>query len=103
MAAVLRRPDAPFVLETVLLPDLAPTQVLVRVAASGFCHTDVRPREPEVWAQVGPVVVGHEGSGVVEAVGSSVTQLRVGDHVVMSFAFCGECLVCLSGSPAYCT
>ncbi|MFD5259043.1 alcohol dehydrogenase catalytic domain-containing protein [Streptomyces bobili] len=99
---MLRAPDGPFSVEPVTLRPLSPTQVLVKIAGTGLCHTDVRPREADIWADVGPAVLGHEGSGVIEAVGTSVTEVRPGDHVVISFASCGTCRTCRLGTPAYC-
>lgn len=79
-----------------------PDEVLVRVAAAGLCHSDLsvingdRPFDP-------PIVLGHEASGVVEALGEGVTDLAVGDPVVMLFApGCGQCATCAEGRPALC-
>ena len=66
-----------------------------------MCHTDMVVRDA-VYPYPFPAVLGHEGSGIVEAVGSDVTRVRVGDHVVLSAAYCGHCLQCLSGHMAYC-
>ena len=76
-------------------------EVMVRIVAAGVCHTDLKTaatpgRSPR------PVVLGHEGAGVVEAVGPGVTDLAEGDHVVMSFTSCGHCPSCLDAEPAYC-
>jgi aryl-alcohol dehydrogenase len=100
-AAVLRAADQPYAIEEVDLRDLRPNEVLVRVVAAGMCHTDVLPRVPGFIAAP-PIIAGHEGSGVVEAVGSSVTRVAVGDHVVLSFDSCGACANCDAGQPAYC-
>lgn len=99
-AAVLRDPEGPFTLEEVKLGDLGPHEVLVRVVATGFCHTDLLPRGMSSYAL--PAILGHEGSGVVVEVGSDVEHLRPGDPVVLSFASCGACDQCRSGHPAYC-
>ncbi|MBH0024823.1 MULTISPECIES: NAD(P)-dependent alcohol dehydrogenase [unclassified Salinibacterium] len=101
-AAVLKGHDQPFVVEEVTLGELAQNEVLVRVVGAGMCHTDMLPRIPEFGAMVAPVVLGHEGSGVVEKIGSAVTRTAVGDHVLMSFDSCGWCESCLRGAPAYC-
>ncbi|MHA3979231.1 zinc-dependent alcohol dehydrogenase family protein [Halovulum sp. GXIMD14794] len=84
------------------LGDPGPGQVLVRMAAAGLCHSDLstidgnRPREM-------PIALGHEASGVIEAVGQGVTRLGPGDHVVMVFvASCGHCVPCAEGRPALC-
>jgi aryl-alcohol dehydrogenase len=99
-AAVLRGGDARFSLEPVELPPLGPGDVEVRIAGSGICPTDLLPRRgagPEL-----PVILGHEGSGVVERVGSAVRRVLPGDHVVITFDSCGTCLLCAQGHPAYC-
>ncbi len=99
-AAVLRDPQAPFSIEEVTLADLAPTEVLVRLAAVGFCHTDVVARG--MASYVLPAILGHEGAGTVEAVGSDVDRVTPGDPVILSFASCGGCEQCLAGAPSYC-
>jgi len=100
-AAVVREPKGKFNIEEVELDELRPNEVRVRVVAVGVCHTDVALRDG-VYPIPMPVVLGHEGAGVVEAVGSYVTRAGVGDHVVMSAAYCGHCLQCLTGHEAYC-
>ena len=100
-AAVVREPKGKFNIEEVELDELRPNEVRVRVVAVGVCHTDVALRDG-VYPIPMPVVLGHEGAGVVEAVGSNVTRAGVGDHVVMSAAYCGHCLQCLTGHEAYC-
>jgi len=72
-------------------------EVLVRMVAAGVCHTDL-----VAGSRPGPLVLGHEGAGVVEAVGSAVGSVQPGDHVVLSFAWCGECGNCAEGRMAYC-
>jgi aryl-alcohol dehydrogenase len=72
--------------------------VLVKIAASGICHTDLfAPRMYPL-----PAVLGHEGAGVVVRVGSAVSKVRPGDRVAMTFGSCGHCRLCGQGSPAYC-
>ncbi|MEZ5217294.1 MAG: alcohol dehydrogenase catalytic domain-containing protein [Ilumatobacteraceae bacterium] len=66
-----------------------------------MCHTDVLPRAEGSFAPP-PIITGHEGSGVVEAIGDEDTSLAVGDHVVLSFDSCGSCANCVAGVPAYC-
>jgi aryl-alcohol dehydrogenase len=75
--------------------------VLVRIVAAGMCHTDVLPRA-EVSFSPPPIITGHEGAGVVEAMGADVAGVAVGDHVVLSFDSCGSCEACLAGHPAHC-
>lgn len=98
-AAVLRSTDGPYTIEAVDLADPGPDEVLVRVVGVGMCHTDVVPRQLEGFL---PIIPGHEGSGVVEAVGADVTGVGVGDHVVISFDSCGTCPMCERGRPSYC-
>jgi aryl-alcohol dehydrogenase len=100
-AAVVRQPGGPFLQEKLKLDAPQPDEVLVRIVATGLCHSDITamhfhfPPPP-------PVVLGHEGAGVVEKVGSNVTHVVPGDHVVLSFDSCGECANCKSGHVAYC-
>ncbi|MGU3432559.1 NAD(P)-dependent alcohol dehydrogenase [Actinomycetes bacterium M1A6_2h] len=102
-AAVLRDRTSAFCMETVELAGPGRGEVRVRIAGVGFCHTDVLPRTADFMA-VPPLVVGHEGAGVVEALGDGVgNDLEVGQPVVLSFDSCGLCENCLVGSPAYCT
>jgi aryl-alcohol dehydrogenase len=100
-AAVVREPKGKFNLEDLELDELRPNEARIRVVAVGVCHTDVAMRDA-VYPIPMPVVLGHEGAGVVEAVGGNVTSVSVGDHVVMSAAYCGHCLQCLIGNMAYC-
>lgn len=81
--------------------DLRPSEVLVRIAGVGICHTDLTAIDGQL-PLPRPVVLGHEGSGFVEAVGPAVTGLNVGDVVVLSFASCGGCRTCAADRPAYC-
>ena len=98
-AAVVRQPGGPFLLEPVEVDEPRPDEVLVRIVASGICHTDVAVRDQSVALPL-PMVLGHEGSGVVEAVGSGVTHVRPGDHVVLSGDSCGHCRNCHLGRPS---
>jgi aryl-alcohol dehydrogenase len=100
-AAVLRAADAPYQIETVELADPGPGEARVRIVGAGLCHTDLLPRVPDFMATP-PIITGHEGSGVVEAVGEGVSDVAPGDHVVLSFDWCHACANCLSGHPAYC-
>jgi aryl-alcohol dehydrogenase len=100
-AAVLRDPSGPYTLEPVDVIDPAPGQVLVRITAAGHCHTDLLPRAGILPIPM-PVIAGHEGAGIVEAVGPGVSTLQPGDHVVLSFASCGTCPMCVAGHPASC-
>ncbi|RNL62861.1 NAD(P)-dependent alcohol dehydrogenase [Nocardioides marmoriginsengisoli] len=99
-AAVLRSPEAGFALEQIQLADLGPTEVLVRIAGVGFCHTDMMARSAMSWLL--PGILGHEGSGIVQEVGAGVDSVKPGDAVVLSFASCGACGQCERGRPSYC-
>ena len=100
-AAVVHESGGPFVLEELELDGPRPDEVVVKVVATGICHTDVVCRDQ--WFPVPlPVVLGHEGSGVVEAVGSDVTLVKPGDHVVMSMLSCRVCEYCRTSAPGYC-
>ncbi len=98
-AAVLHAADAPYAIEPVELNDPGPGEVLVKIAGAGMCHTDLLGRTELVGK---PVILGHEGSGIVESVGPGVSDLAVGDHVVLSFDSCGTCANCLAAHPSYC-
>lgn len=100
-AAVARAPHTDLTVEELELDDLRPGEVRVRMVASGVCHTDAIVRD-QVYPTPLPAVLGHEGAGVVEAVGSSVTTVDPGDHVVLAAAYCGKCDRCRSGQMAYC-
>ena len=100
-AAVVERKGAPFELREVELGELRDDEVLVEVAASGICHTDLICRDQ--WIPVPlPAVLGHEGAGVVGAVGTAVTAVAPGDRVAMSYDSCGACPRCTAGKAAYC-
>lgn len=100
-AAVLRAPKTPFSIESVKLDAPRADEVLVELVATGICHSDVAIVE-QILPLPPPLVLGHEGAGVVREVGRSVTGVEVGDHVVLGFASCGECGECAAGHPAYC-
>lgn len=100
-AAVVHTSGGPFVLETVEIADPGPGQVLVRIVGVGICHTDIAARDG-IFGLPYPMVLGHEGSGVVEAIGPDVTLVQPGDHVAISFNSCGDCRACAAGKPAYC-
>ncbi|MEV4320341.1 NAD(P)-dependent alcohol dehydrogenase [Actinocrispum sp. NPDC049592] len=100
-AAVLRAADGPYHLEEVDLADPGPAELLVRIVGTGLCHSDLLPRTPGFPAAP-PIITGHEGAGIVEAVGEGVTGFVPGDHVVLSFDSCHQCGRCRTGHPAYC-
>jgi len=100
-AAVVETAGAPFDLATVELAGLQADEVRVRIAASGICHTDLLVRDGSFPTPM-PVVLGHEGAGVVEEVGTAVTRVAVGDRVACTYASCGACRTCATGRPFYC-
>lgn len=103
-AAVMRAPNEPLTIETISVDDPGDREVLVRTVATGVCHSDVHIVEGTVFGGRPPLVLGHEGAGVVEAVGAGVTHVQPGDHVVTCLSgFCGQCEQCLSGHPNVCT
>ncbi|MFZ0325315.1 MAG: Zn-dependent alcohol dehydrogenase [Actinomycetes bacterium] len=101
-AAVFWDADRPIDVREVELRPPQSGEVEVAIAAAGVCHSDLHMVRGE-WRHRTPVVLGHEGSGVVTAVGDDVTSLTVGDHVVLSWVpGCGQCRFCLAGRPAQC-
>ncbi|EYT52493.1 alcohol dehydrogenase [Leucobacter sp. UCD-THU] len=100
-AAVVNAGGADFDIETIVLDEPKIGEVLIRVVASGICHTDVVARD-QGWTCPLPAVLGHEGSGVVEKVGEGVVGLAAGDHVIMTPSHCGQCDQCRSGRPFVC-
>lgn len=100
-AAVVREKASPFQITELELAEPRNDEVLVRIVASGVCHTDLIIRD-QYYPVPLPVVLGHEGSGVVEQVGKDVTKVQPSDHVVMSFFSCGNCPNCRQGKPGYC-
>ena len=100
-AAVAKSPKSPFVLETVSLSAPRPDEVLVRLVATGMCHTDLAGRDAELPVAL-PAVLGHEGAGIVEMVGANVTYVEPGDHVVLGYLTCGACPECEAGEPSAC-
>src|SRR3712207_4593368 len=102
-AAVLERFGEPLELQELELDDPKGREVLVRLVACGVCHTDMYSASGVDPSGYAPCVLGHEGAGVVEAVGDGVTSLAPGDHVVTLFSpQCGECVNCRSGKTNIC-
>jgi aryl-alcohol dehydrogenase len=100
-AAVTEAPGGNFRIETLRIDPPGKDQVLVRIVACGVCHTDMVMRDGALPVPF-PAVFGHEGAGVVEAVGPGVTGLAPGDHVLLSFDSCGACSACHDHQPGYC-
>jgi len=98
-AAVLRSPQGPFELLPVEVDDPRPDEVRVRIEACGICFTDIEAME----MLAVPSVLGHEGVGIVEAVGSDVHDLRLGERVLLSYPWCGHCGGCRDERPFHCT
>lgn len=100
-AAVTREKGGIFHLETLSLEAPRPDEVRVRITAVGICHTDLAMRD-QVFPVPQPIVLGHEGAGIVEEVGAAVPGLKAGDKVVMSYRACGRCPSCTAHAPSYC-
>lgn len=100
-AAVLYEADGPFKIEKLTIDRPGPNEVLVRIVAVGMCHTDAAVRHRDLPTPL-PAVLGHEGAGIVEAVGAGVQKVVPGDHVVLTFPSCGLCDSCLTGRPSQC-
>jgi S-(hydroxymethyl)glutathione dehydrogenase/alcohol dehydrogenase len=102
-AVVLSAPGSPTAVEDLMLRDPGPGEVHVRIAASGVCHSDLHVRDGE-WVRPGPMVLGHEGAGWVEAVGPGVETPRVGEFVALSWYYpCLRCRYCRDGRQWMCT
>ena len=101
-AAVLHEVNKPLVIEDVSVPNPGPREVLIRTRVAGLCHSDLHFMEG-LYPHPLPAVLGHESAGVVEKVGSDVTYVKPGDHVVTCLSvFCGTCSQCLTGHPNLC-
>ncbi len=101
-AAVLWEQGQPLSVEPAELDAPGPGEVLVELQAAGVCHSDLHPARGD-WPAKTPLVLGHEGAGIVREVGPAVTGLKAGDHVVLCWApACGVCAPCLEGRAALC-
>src|SRR3954465_403951 len=99
---VARAQGQPVTIETVVVPDPGPGEAVVDVQACGVCHTDLHYREGGINDDF-PFLLGHEAAGVVSAVGGGVTNVAVGDYVILNWrAVCGQCRACAKGQPQYC-
>ncbi|MFF3615345.1 S-(hydroxymethyl)mycothiol dehydrogenase [Streptomyces sp. NPDC002580] len=99
---VARSKGEPVRVETIVVPDPGPDEAVVRVQACGVCHTDLHYREGGINDDF-PFLLGHEAAGIVEAVGTGVTDVAPGDFVVLNWrAVCGRCRACRRGRPQYC-
>ena len=104
-AAVFRKVHEPLTIESVEIDKPWGREVLVRTAATGVCHSDLHVVDGQGRFPLDrPIVLGHEGAGIVEAVGDQVATVKPGDHIVACLSgFCGNCPQCLSGHPNLCT
>ena len=100
--AVAREKEQPFTIEQATIRHPRADEILVKVVATGLCHTDLIVRD-QYYPVPLPAVLGHEGAGVVEEVGPLVTGLQPGDRVALSFGYCGTCRQCRAGAPGYCS
>ncbi|QNG44174.1 NAD(P)-dependent alcohol dehydrogenase [Sphingobium yanoikuyae] len=100
-AAVVEQKDGPFIMQDIALEAPRADEVLIRMVATGICATDSHVRQQLMPSPL-PAILGHEGAGVVMRTGASVTHLKPGDHVVLSYHSCGQCKPCLSSHAAYC-
>jgi S-(hydroxymethyl)mycothiol dehydrogenase len=101
--AIARVPGEPVTVEEFTIDDPGPNEVLVRILASGVCHTDLGVKSGTYGSSGFPFLLGHEGAGVIEAVGPGVTTHKVGDHVILAWrAPCGNCRFCRAGKPNFC-
>lgn len=100
-AAVTRAKAAPMSLEMIELEAPRMDEILVKLVATGVCHTDIAMRD-QAFPVPQPIVLGHEGAGIVAAVGGAVTKVKAGDRVVMTFNSCGHCPSCTDHAPTYC-
>ncbi len=101
-AAILYEPNTPLKIEDVEIDDPQANEIMIKLEAVGVCHTDLSFMKGEMPIPV-PIVVGHEGCGIVEKVGPGVTSVQPGDKVVSMVAFsCGMCRYCAEGRPTLC-
>src|ERR1700758_5390076 len=100
-AAVFEKLHAPLAVAEVEIGEPGPGEVLVKIVAAGVCHTDALATDGDMPFPA-PGVLGHEGAGVVAAVGDGVSNVAAGDKVVIGWPWCGSCRNCLDGQPRYC-
>ena len=102
-AAVFYKHNEPLIVEDIQIDAPKRTEVLVKVAASGVCHSDLSVMNGNIPFPAPPAVLGHEGAGIVEEVGADVTGAKPGDHVILSWRpSCGRCSYCVTGRPQLC-
>jgi aryl-alcohol dehydrogenase len=102
-ALVVDKPGSPFKYQQVDFDDNPrENEVLVRIKATGVCHTDLNFSKEASMPELFPCVLGHEGAGIVERVGSQVTRVQRGDHVIVCYTCCGDCKYCHEKQSSYC-
>lgn len=101
LAAVADGSDTPFATWSVKLKAPAATEIRVKIVATSVCHTDLMTKNKALCAF--PIVLGHEGVGVVDALGEDVSGFDIGDHVILSYDYCGNCPQCSNDKPSYCS
>ena len=101
-AAVVFERAGEFKIEDIELSEPRDDEVMVRIAATGICHTDLAARDGHLPIPTPPSVFGHEGAGIVEKVGARVEKVKPGDHVLLAWDYCGACPVCKQGRELYC-
>lgn len=102
-AVLLEEPGQPAVIRDIVIDSPGPNEVLIRLVASGVCHTDLTVKNQGGGGMKFPIVLGHEGAGIVEEVGEGVTHLKPGDPVVIAYrAPCEQCPACRKGDPRHC-
>lgn len=101
-AVVVKAKDAPVEIETIVIPDAGPGEAIVDILTCGVCHTDLHYKLGGIGDEY-PYLLGHEATGVVSQIGEGVSNVAVGDRVVLNWrAVCGECRACTKGQPQYC-
>jgi aryl-alcohol dehydrogenase len=100
-AAVLRQPNKPYTIEPISFEAPRPGEILIRIHAVGICHTDMVFASGAMGSPF-PLILGHEGAGVVEQIGEGVTKVAPGQKVLLTFNSCGHCSQCHQSNPAYC-
>src|SRR6476620_10358856 len=100
---IARTPGEPGKIEDFLIDEPGPNDALVRILASGVCHTDLSAKNGVFGTGIFPLLLGHEGSSIIERVGANVTNVKEGDFVILAWrAPCGQCRFCLVGQPHLC-
>lgn len=101
VAAIARDAHCDFTIDTIEIDAPRTGEVLVKIVGVGLCHTDLIARDQFIPIRL-PAVLGHEGAGIVVAVGEGVTRVKPGDQVVLGFSSCGHCARCKESLPSYC-